>query len=83
MKNKKEQKQTKFEGVIEPFNDSTPFYMVFVDGAIHSPKVKHEKYEDAFSEMLRLSKQENKKAFIMISVTQVEQIPNIKLFNLP
>jgi len=79
----KKEKKAKFEGKIEPYHDSTPFYMVFLEDAIHPPKVKHEKYEDAFSEMLRLSKQENKKAFIMISVTQVEQIPNIKLFNLP
>jgi hypothetical protein len=79
----KKEKQTKFEGKIEPYHDSTPFYMVFVEDSVHPPKIKHEKYEDAFNEMLRLSKHENKKAYIMISVTQVEQIPNIKLFNLP
>ena len=27
-------------------------------------------------------KKENKKAFVLISVTQVEQIPNVKQFNL-
>jgi hypothetical protein len=29
-----------------------------------------------------LSKKENKKAYVLISVTQVEQIPNVKQFNL-
>lgn len=76
-------KQTKkFEGKIEPLSDCKPFYMVFVEDGVYSPKLKHEKYEDAFQEMLRLSKKENKKAFVLISVTQVEQIPNVKQFNL-
>jgi len=50
-------------------------------GVIYPPKEKHEKYEDAFQKMLRLSKKENKKAFVLQSITQVEQIPIIKQFD--
>jgi len=75
-------KEVKFEGKIEPLTDCKPFYMVVVEGGAHPPKLKHEKYEDAFQEMLRLSKKENKKAYVLISLTQVEQIPNVKQFNL-
>ena len=75
-------KEVKFEGKIEPLTDCKPFYMVFVEDSVYPPKLKHEKYEDAFQEMLRLSKKENKKAYVLSSVTQVEQIPNVKQFSL-
>lgn len=75
-------KEVKFEGKIEPLTDCKPFYMVVVEDGVYPPKQKHENYEDAFHEMLRLSKKENKKAYVLISVTQVEQIPNVKQFNL-
>lgn len=75
-------KELRFEGEIEPLTNCKPFYMVVVEDGINPPKLKHEKYEDAFQEMLRLSKKENKKAYVLISVTQVEQIANIKQFNL-
>jgi phosphoribosyl 1,2-cyclic phosphodiesterase len=74
-------KSAKFTGKIEPFFDNKPFYMVVVEDSIYPPKEKHEKYEDAFQEMLRLSKKENKKAFVLQSITQVEQIPIIKQFD--
>lgn len=75
-------KEVKFEGKIEPLTDCKPFYMVVVEDGFYPPKLKHEKYEDAFQEMLRLSKKENKTAYVLISVTQVQQIPNVKQFNL-
>ena len=75
-------KKVKFEGEIEHLTDCKPFYMAVVEDGIYPPKLKHERYEDAFKEMLRLSKKENKKAYVLISLTQVEQIPNIKQFNL-
>lgn len=75
-------KQVKFEGRIEPLTDCTPFYMVVVEDGLYPPKLKYEKYEDAFEEMLRLSKKENKKAYVLISVTQVEQVPDVKQFNI-
>jgi hypothetical protein len=78
----KKKKETFFEGKIEPLHDSTPFYMVVVEGGVHPPYNKHLKYEDAFSEMLRLSKKENKKAYVLQSVTQVEQIPNVIQFKI-
>lgn len=55
-------KEVKFEGRIEPLTDCKPFYMVVVENGVYSPNMKHDKYEDAFQEMLRLSKKENKKA---------------------
>jgi hypothetical protein len=77
----KKKKETFFEGKIEPFHDSNPFYMVVVEGSI-SPTIKHDKYENAFQEMLRLSKKENKKAYVVLSITQVEQIPNVTQFKI-
>jgi phosphoribosyl 1,2-cyclic phosphodiesterase len=73
-------KQTRFEGKIEPLTDLTAFYMVVVEDSIYPPKEKHLKYDDAFSEMLRLSKKENKKAFVLLSIAQAEQIPNVTIF---
>jgi len=75
-------KQTRFEGKIEPITNNEPFYMVLVEESVYPPKNKHLKYEDAFEECLRLSKKENKKAYVMLSITLVEQIPNVKQFNL-
>lgn len=72
--------KAKFQGKIEPLINSTPFYMVVVQGAFYPPEKQHETYEDAFNECLRLSKKENKKAFVMLSVSQVEQIPNVTQF---
>jgi hypothetical protein len=75
-------KKQKFEGKIEAITSSEPFYMVVVEDGVFPPKNKHLKYEDAFEECLRLSKKENKKAYVMLSVTLVEQIPNVLQFNL-
>jgi hypothetical protein len=75
-------KEVKFEGRIEPLTDCKSFYMVVVEDGVYPPKPKYDKYEDAFQEMLRLSKKENKKAYVLISVTQVELIANVKQFNL-
>jgi hypothetical protein len=72
--------KAKFEGRIKPLTDCKPFYMVVVEGGIYPPNIKHENYDDAFEEMLRLSKKENKKAFVLVSVTEVEQIPNVKQY---
>ena len=69
-----------FEGKIEPFVSKEPFYMVVVQGSIYPPEKQHASYEEAFNECLRLSKKENKTAFVMMSVTQVEQIPNVTQF---
>ncbi len=69
-----------FEGEIKPFSNTKPFYMVVVQGSIYPPEKQHETYEDAFNECLRLSKKENKTAFVMVSVTQVELIHNVTQF---
>jgi len=75
-------KKQKFEGKIEAITSSEPFYMVVVEEGVFPPKTKHLSYQDAFEECLRLSKKENKKAYVLLSVTEVEQIPNVKQFNL-
>ena len=75
-------KQTRIEGKIEAITNSEPFYMVVVEEGVFPPKNKHLSYQDAFEECLRLSKKENKKAYVMLSVTLVEQIPNVLQFNL-
>lgn len=71
-----------FEGTIQPLTSNKPFYMVVVEGSHNAPTIKHEKYLDAFDEMLRLSKKENKKAYVLMSLAQVEQIPNITNFDI-
>lgn len=79
---KKKDTKNKYQGEIKPIFKAEPFYMVVVEDSHHPPTVKHEGYEEAFSEALRLSKKENKKAFVLMSVTQVEQIPNVQQFDL-
>jgi hypothetical protein len=70
----------RFEGKIEPLQKATSFYMVVVEGSIYPTTQKHKKYEDAFSECLRLSNKENKKAFVLLAICQVELIPNVTHF---
>jgi len=53
------------------------FYMVFVEGCLSAPKVKHDNYQDAFNESWRLSIKENKKSYVMLAVTQIEMIPQV------
>ncbi len=65
----------KYEGTIQGFTEN-PFYMVIVDGG-NAPTKKHDKYNDAFLEMVRLSKKENKKCFVVKVVSMCELIPNI------
>jgi len=72
--------QPKFQGKIEPLVNPKSFYMVVVEGSIYPPNQKHETYEDAFNECLRLSNKENKKAFVLLAVSQVELIPNVTQF---
>ncbi len=71
----------RFEGEVKPLVDKQPFYMVVVEDSHNSPKVKHLVYADAFEEALRLSKKENKKAYVVLAITQVEQIPNVTQFD--
>lgn len=65
-----------FVGTIENLNKPKVFYMVYVEGS-NTPQKKHEVYEDAFQEMQRLSKKENKICYVLKSIVQVEQIPKI------
>lgn len=70
---------------LEPTQKSQPFYMVFVENSASSPTVKHEKYEDAYAETLRLSKKEGQKAYVLFSIIEVEQVqsPKITGFGIP
>lgn len=70
----------RFEGKIEPLNKEEKVYMVWVEESVYPPKQKHDNYESAFEESLRLSKKENKIAYVLMAVTKVEQIPNITQF---
>jgi len=73
-------KKTRYEGDIKPLVNTTPFYMVIVEESLYPPKVKYETYEEAFQEALKQSKRFNVKAYVMGSVTQIEQIPNVTQF---
>ncbi len=66
---------SKNEGTIQGFTEK-PFYMVVVDGG-NTPTKKHEEYNDAFLEMVRLSKKENKKAYVVKVLSMCELIPNV------
>jgi hypothetical protein len=68
----------RFQGKIEPLSKSKVFYMVVVEGGHTPPNKQHEEYDDAFAEALRLAKRENKKAFVVQAITEVEMIPNVK-----
>lgn len=68
----------KFEGKIEPLSKCKTFYMVIVEGSHIPPNKQHDDYDEAFAEALRLAKKENKKAFVVQSITEVEMIPNVK-----
>ena len=70
-------KNERFQGKIENLNELKKFYMVFVEGSKYPPLLKHEKYQEAFEEMLRLAKKENAKAYVMEAITQVEQIQKV------
>jgi hypothetical protein len=54
--------------------------MVVVEEGFTPPKVKWETYDEAFTECLRLSRKENKKAYVVSIITQIELIPNITQF---
>jgi hypothetical protein len=51
-----------------------------VENSHTPPTVTHENYEDAFTEAMRLAKKENRNAFVLISVSQIELIPNVTQF---
>ena len=72
--------KNKFEGKIEPLNTEKTVYVVWVDG--YPPKLKHDNYESAFEESLRLSKEINRAAYVMLAVTKVEQVPNVTQFKI-
>jgi hypothetical protein len=74
------EKKAKFEGKIEPIRNSEPFYMVMVENSHKPPTVTHKNYEDAFNEAMRLAKKENRKAFVLLSVSQIELVPNVTQF---
>jgi hypothetical protein len=56
------------------------FFMVVVDKGNFPPVIKHETYQEALDEAMRLSKKENKDTYVLQSIAKVEQIPNIIQF---
>ena len=66
---------SKYEGTIQGFTEK-PFYFVIVEGGNATTK-KYEEYNDAFLEMVRLSKKENKKCYVVKVVSMCELITNI------
>ena len=66
-----------YEGKVEGFKNTKSFFIVIVEGSNTPPTKKHDKYIDAFNECMRLSKKENKKAYVLVAISEIEQIPNI------
>ena len=67
----------KYKGAIEPLRTSKSFWMVVVENGYTIPSKKHESYQEAFEECSRLSKKENKTAYVLKAETQIEQISNV------
>ena len=68
----------KFEGSVDNLKQHKTFYMVLVEDSPTAPKIRHDDYDSAFQECMRLSKQEGKTAYVLISATEIEQIPSVK-----
>lgn len=68
---------TRYEGTIVPLSTKEDKYMVVVEDGYTPPKVKWNDYDTAFQECLRLTKKENKKAYVVQIITQIELIPNV------
>jgi hypothetical protein len=71
---------TRYEGTIVPLTTKEGRYMVVVEEGYTPPKVKWDDYDKAFQECLRLAKKENKKAYVVEIITQIELIPNVTQF---
>jgi len=56
------------------------FYMVVVTGSIYPPTEQHKDFDYALGEATRLSKKENKTAYVLKAVAQVEQVSKITNF---
>lgn len=61
-----------------PIKVEEGFYMVVVEGSICPPTEKHNDYDYALGEASRLSKKENKTAYVVQAITKVEQVVNVK-----
>jgi hypothetical protein len=72
-------KETDNHLVFELFTERV-FFMVVVDKGNFPPVKKHDTYQEALDEAMRLSKKENKDAYVLQSRVKVEQIPNIIQF---
>jgi len=70
-------KSKRFEGTLDKISNTKPFYMVLVEGSHTTPSVKHEDYNEAFQEGLRLANKENKNTYILYSLSQVSLIPKV------
>jgi len=68
--------QPRYVGSIEPLRCAKAFWMVAIENG-YTPIKKHESYEEALAECQRLSKKENKTAWVLKAETQVEQIPYV------
>jgi hypothetical protein len=71
------EEQPRNKGTIEPLRTATSFWIVWVDGSHVNHFKQHTTYEEAFAECQRLSKKENKTAYVLKAETQVEQISNV------
>jgi len=67
----------RYKDTIEPLRTNKAFWIVWVDGSHNTNFKQHDTYEEAFAECQRLSKKENKTAYVLKAETQVEQIPNV------
>lgn len=64
----------------EPIEEAEGFYMVVVNGSIYPPTEQHKDFDYALGEATRLSKKENKTAYVLKAVAQVEQVFKISNF---
>lgn len=76
---KKYPKQTpRYEGIIEGFSNSK-FYMVYVQGG-KTPNRRHNTYEEAFKECVRLNRKTGFNAFVLETISEIKVIQKVKQF---
>ena len=78
-KKKSEVEHNRFHGYIEPMGlaSEKKFYFVVVEGSATPPTVKHENYDDALNEAVRLSKHLNKVAYVVEAVTKISPVTHV------
>jgi hypothetical protein len=56
------------------------FFIVLIEGVNHTPNVKHDDYQTALDESIRLSVNTNKTTYVLSAVAECKQVSSISNF---